>query len=699
MADSESLWDFSNDPIDDLSDFIDWNANGEVEESDARETADAATSPIEDPSDCQSPVAAITSEKATTTSAVPDTAVQSVSPSSKENASSDPKVGQQEAFWHQFAMIFNSKLGFMCSGTYEELTAGYPELEQDIIDRFQQWLTAGKEAEHDLSQQPVRRLQEQHQNHPGQGFSYQYDQVNPSYVLGNGGHMVADQNASLPAFQPARAPTADTTFSTNPVQYMPLLETVPKDSSRKVKCIVCKRTGPYGSTNDGRLCTRCFNRENAERNLRNQQAGYGVQPQSAPKLAPATQLSMNKTARPNAGNPAVVSGLQAAGPTGFGGAGPLSYAVHAPPGSSYLGFQPDGYHRSQQPPASQLLYASPAHHPNTTVDTFEPEHESVEAARAWLRDRAPGAACKKPKAGGDDPETVRREQFYDWCGRLYAAVQHPAGNVPTHFDDAQKKYWVEHQSTQHVHNMRCLETPDDIKKAKARVMIVIDEILSVHEHGVPKSDIEEAEKHRGKSYPPNMDLSLLDRLKDIVKYVEKNKYISRDVLKGTNLVDLVRSPYLYNKRKMGNVKTNNVRKIDLGFAKDWRDQEQDAEQTGVAAPKKRGRKAQGGVTRTTSMTSALTPPETDLSNTPSPYGKQVPGYGPPAPGYRYATGPQPYPMSTSRYDVPHGASKRTFGQVQNGEVEETPAKRARLNRLYSEEWDNEFDAEHEAEEE
>ena len=178
----------------------------------------------------------------------------------------------------------------------------------------------------------------------------------------------------------------------------------------------------------------------------------------------------------------------------------------------------------------------------------------MEAALEYVR-RQPSNVCVQLNIEGDDWQSVKEEEFVDLCEELFDALRHPEGSAPHYFTPRETAYFDVNHQKQYRAVLREMKTVEQITLAKARVMLAIDEIIAVHEVGIPKTVLARTEEKTHRGYLPETELKCEDRARQVISYVRWNKYVALDILKGSNIGDLARSPSLYRGRKLDNVQT------------------------------------------------------------------------------------------------------------------------------------------------
>ncbi|KAF2162435.1 hypothetical protein M409DRAFT_27059 [Zasmidium cellare ATCC 36951] len=152
----------------------------------------------------------------------------------------------------------------------------------------------------------------------------------------------------------------------------------------------------------------------------------------------------------------------------------------------------------------------------------------------------------------DDWQQIKSHHIGDSGARIFNAIHAEPGAPPENFTDDQTVYYYEHQDI--VRQSVLNKIHADPAKAEARAMMLLEEVINVHEHGVPKSVWERRDLKSG--YLLESELICSQRLAEVIKAVYNDKYVALDVLSGTGLADLARSPARYLRRKHENCRVN-----------------------------------------------------------------------------------------------------------------------------------------------
>jgi hypothetical protein len=289
----------------------------------------------------------------------------------------------------------------------------------------------------------------------------------------------------------------------------------------RFKCIQCSRESPVNGKNDGKHCTKCFNNLNA-------------------RMITKARNPKRKTVVPTSLTYGEISSGTYTG--GFSG-GAISFAT------PLLGFG-DG---------SGTPFAAPDGHDFNPG--FDLEHQSVEAALEYI-ERPPADDCEKLQIQEDDWETLSdfNGEFKSLCQRLFDAIRHPGGAAPVHFNQEQRDTYDERHSKAHALVLENMQTPEQIREVKARVIKAMNEVIRVHQVGVPKTVLRR-EKTRG--FVVDSASKCSERAQKVISHAQTSKFIALDILRSRNLAQLARSPDGYLLKKYGNNGTNTDRGTGL----------------------------------------------------------------------------------------------------------------------------------------
>jgi hypothetical protein len=187
----------------------------------------------------------------------------------------------------------------------------------------------------------------------------------------------------------------------------------------------------------------------------------------------------------------------------------------------------------------------------TTAEAFDLEHESIDAALEYI-ERPTTDVCERLIIESDDWEDLSdfSAEFRFLCQQLFDALQHPGGDVPDHFDDQQGQNYTKNHEKVYAVVLELMETREQIREAKARVIKAMHEVVCVHEVGIPKAVLQMKNKARG--YEIDKESTCRQRAQKVIDKTRICKYIALDVLKSKNLADFARSPDQYLMKKYGN---------------------------------------------------------------------------------------------------------------------------------------------------
>lgn len=396
----------------------------------------------------------------------------------------------------------------------------------------------------------------------------------------------------------------------SPEDKFPKLKTFQSYKPYNRNCTQCGvKVSVTKGNNDGKFCTRCFKGWEMEYNHKRETYRKSLLASSVPE-------SLNKTAHADAAN------AQQSGPvtlhhhSGSGGKRPIALA----PPKVVLDIDQSG-HASVVPGNTQASYtlqdtsdhSQGALNPPTTYparlsssnisprsrrseaassSSFDIEHESVEAAREYVF-RPPANDCMKLDLGADNWQSVR-ENFNAYCEELFNALQVPGSGPPDYLNNFEKAYFTEHQETTLQSVQKEMLTAEQITYCKARVMLAMDEVVAVHEVGIPLSSLESRSGRWNRGYQPDTKSDCVQRARKVIHYARTSKYVALDIIKGVNIADLARSPDRYVQRKVDNLQNNASRSQQVQSVKKLRKGEKSADDIAKEAPTKRGRKPRLG---------------------------------------------------------------------------------------------------------
>ncbi|PPJ50763.1 hypothetical protein CBER1_07471 [Cercospora berteroae] len=217
---------------------------------------------------------------------------------------------------------------------------------------------------------------------------------------------------------------------------------------------------------------------------------------------------------------------------------------------------------------------------------------------------------------GDDWQIVKASGVHYYAARLFDALSIPATEVPKAIEsDFLKDYWRSHQAKQLIDIQNSIFSQP--AKAEAQVLILIDEVLKLHEFGVPASVAAYKSLKEGYRFESNLIAS--DRLELIMANAAADKYIAWDILHGNNIISIVRSPAMYLSRKISNSKVNAKKALDRVEA--------DRAKGVTPACSKAGSRKKGGKKGQAAAENATYPtPDADSPATQSVFGEPAPRF-------------------------------------------------------------------------
>ena len=508
----------------------------------------------------------------------------------------ESELGQlSHQFWERRVEISDGQ-GERYSGSYGELFAMYPEMRDAITHCFEEW---EQEQSTTASNSPQVEV-----NQPdGSAFGIR--------EASSTGHSQTTQ----PTIAGPSASLDDPSTSIRPLEPLSPLVAVTKQTSvrHEAGCIQCGRDVVVNGNNDGKHCTRCFNNINKARAY---QRSRGV-PHSSMHLSPDYPASWTTARSCGASasllpielpNPTDRNGLAAINTSSdFGGrptAGQLLFSSNdcgsftsesSANGARLLTSSSSPTPKSANTQANHELDSSVADPSNVTQQSsseFDLEHESVEVAHAYIT-RPKGDDCERLNIENDDWQSVKNGKFKELCCQLFNSLSQPPPSVarPDDFDDRMWAYFEGNHQKAFKAVLDELQTAKQIKTAKARVIIALDEVVSVHRDGIPGYLQDRTDKRTRRGYPPETTLTCGMRARKVIENVASNKYLAQDILQGKNLADIARSPTKYLERKRENAQTNAVRSKALQDVKDLKSGEKTRVEIAQEPARKRGRKS------------------------------------------------------------------------------------------------------------
>ena len=162
---------------------------------------------------------------------------------------------------------------------------------------------------------------------------------------------------------------------------------------------------------------------------------------------------------------------------------------------------------------------------------------------------------------GDDWEIVHKNQhIHAYASQLLNAATIVPSEAPQIMTstDYQKTYWLEHQQSTLFSIQNMISASPE--RAEARCLLAIEAVLHLHQNGCPASVM--GRKTLKEGYKVDTSLIASARLEQIIFVATNDKYVAHDILTGTNLPDIVRSPMAYMRRKADNSRVNAKKAMD-----------------------------------------------------------------------------------------------------------------------------------------
>lgn len=194
---------------------------------------------------------------------------------------------------------------------------------------------------------------------------------------------------------------------------------------------------------------------------------------------------------------------------------------------------------------------------------------SAQAARAFLYQG------RKFKHGdkADDQQTCR-QRIQHYTKRLFESLTLPWDGPREDFEDFQAEHYEKGQCNAliDINNRFC--TVQECNWAKAQLIIVVNDLIELHEKGgIPKRLFWNSEKFN--KLAPEADLICSERLELLISATKKNKLIGLALLNNDGVEDIILAPAASLKRRLDNAKTNAKRQEKIGYANEHMGSEDD----------------------------------------------------------------------------------------------------------------------------
>lgn len=190
----------------------------------------------------------------------------------------------------------------------------------------------------------------------------------------------------------------------------------------------------------------------------------------------------------------------------------------------------------------------------------------MDAARAYLL--YPSAEdCQQLGIENDDWPKVKFQDFFFFCSELFNVLLIPGKDVLADSVAEDEDYGRRNHDKKLQSLRRAMQTPEQIRKTKARVMCVVDEIIRIHEIGIPKVSYDKAYTKTHRGCDPDTTLTCSERVLKVIELAKNSKHVACDIIEG-KINDLVLSPLYCIGRKHSNLKTNARRSQQIAISRD-----------------------------------------------------------------------------------------------------------------------------------
>lgn len=197
----------------------------------------------------------------------------------------------------------------------------------------------------------------------------------------------------------------------------------------------------------------------------------------------------------------------------------------------------------------------------------DPELDSAAACRQYLAYVDPREAHILA-IDGDDWQTVKQHRVQEFEGLLFNALTHQYASDPPSFanlNEVQNAKYIDQQRQAQVDVVAMLQTPVQVKRAKARCQLLVHAVIAFSEKGVPRELFENHQSYVKRQLEPKrngfLDKKLIcsQRLHKIVEMVKSYKLVACDVVEGNNFEWLTQDPDSFLKTKINYLKSNVTR--------------------------------------------------------------------------------------------------------------------------------------------
>lgn len=185
---------------------------------------------------------------------------------------------------------------------------------------------------------------------------------------------------------------------------------------------------------------------------------------------------------------------------------------------------------------------------------------TAQAARAFL-----DQGRKFKHEGKTDDQQACRQKVHHYTKRLFESLTLLWDGPREDFEDFQAEHYEKGQRNAliDINNRFC--TVQECDWAKAQLIIVVNDLIELHEKGgVPERLFWNSEKFN--KLAPEAELICSERLELLISATKKNKLIGLALLNNDGVEDIILAPAASLKRRLDNAKTNAKRQEKIGYA-------------------------------------------------------------------------------------------------------------------------------------
>ncbi|SMR58780.1 unnamed protein product [Zymoseptoria tritici ST99CH_1E4] len=163
----------------------------------------------------------------------------------------------------------------------------------------------------------------------------------------------------------------------------------------------------------------------------------------------------------------------------------------------------------------------------------------------------------------DDVEEVEAD-LVKWSKRLFRALLHTPASTNDKLKGNQQAFYMDGQDNASIAIHNQMRSKELCELVEARVVATVGAAIAVHKTGIPRRvSLERGSRRSGLA--PELGITCSERLERMIKAVQDNKAIAKDVVDG-DFEKLVHSPNACLKQKIGNSKNNATKKRTLDAA-------------------------------------------------------------------------------------------------------------------------------------